>query len=143
VTLSAYFAKARVPALRSVLLGRDDPAGPPKGDDANYAEARVGTIVPAAYRVDLAESSEIEVLTRTLLALRGSAAALDDLWARVAIEKQGSVAMAVAEASHSVHRALSSLADAMTPFLRATQSPQAPGPDPSLESWWSLGGELQ
>jgi hypothetical protein len=112
--------------------------------------------VPTADQVDFAESSEIVVLTRTLLALRGSAAALDELWARVEIEKRGSVAMAVAEASHSVHRAVSSLADAMTSegspsgvgdhwetatrrrqragsCLLATQSRQVPEPDRSMD----------
>jgi hypothetical protein len=115
--------------------------------------------VQAADQVDFAESPEIVVLTRTLLALRRSAAALDELWARVEIEKRGSVAMAVAvaEASHSVHRALSSLADAMTQegsnhwgtgtrrhqhsgsCLLATQSRQVPEPDHSLDSW-PVGG---
>jgi hypothetical protein len=91
--------------------------------------------VPAVDHLDFADSSEIVVLTRTLLALRGSAAALDELWARVEIEQRGSVAMAVAEASHSVHRAVSSLADAMT-------SPQLPEPNLSLDNL-SLGGESQ
>jgi hypothetical protein len=68
----------------------------------------------ATSRVDFASTPENVVVTRTLLSLRDTAAALDDLWTRVEVEKRGGVAIAVAEASHSVHRALSSLANAIT-----------------------------